>query len=159
MNEREPQITAAEAQQTIDSLESARSTAVSMLSPPTWLNALSASLFGIVTIGASLQSGSGVWTMVLFLSALAFITTYVYWLHESRKRGATAPLFPSRIASRMFYIGQAIFFTVVIFGSQALHDNGATWAPYAAAIVNAAVFSYLMHYYPSTEWGRKAAPK
>ena len=159
MNQREPQITADEARESIERLENARSIAVGTLRPPKWLNALSALLFGILTMGSSLQSGSGVWTVVLFSSALAFIATYVYWLHESRRLGATARLFPSRFASRMFYVGQGIFFAAVILGSHALHDNGAAWAPYAAAIVNAAVFSYLLHCYPSIEWGTKAATK
>lgn len=157
MDEHESRVSANEAKKSLEGLKRAQSEVVSLLRPPIWLNALSGLVFGVVTIGASLQRGSGVWTAVLYVSVFAFISTYVYWLRECRRLGVKAKFFPSRTASRLFYIGQGIFFGVIVFGSQALHANGVTWAPYVAALINAAAFSYLLHWYPTTEWGTKAA--
>lgn len=159
MNEREPKITADEARSTLESLEGARSTAAKTLRPPMWLNAISSLLFGAVTIAASLQSGSAVWTSIMFFLAVAFVSTYGYWLRQCRKMGTTARIFPSGLASQLFYAAQAVFFGATIFGSQALYENGTVWAPYVAALVNSAVLSFLLHSYPTTEWGTRAVSK
>jgi len=95
----------------------------------------------------------------MFLSALAFISTYVYWLCQSRKMGTTAQFFPTGFASQVFYVAQAAFFATVIFGAKALYDGGMLWVPYVAAVVNGAVISFLMYNYPTTEWGAKAVSK
>jgi len=150
-------VSASEAQSTINMVENARSAAAKTLRPPMWLNGLISLLFGVLTIATSLRSDGSVSTLFLMLSAAAFILTVGYWLRLSKIRGATARMLPSGFSNLVFHVAQAAFFAIMIFGAKALYQNGVTWAPYAAALINGAALSYMLYNYPTTEWRVKAA--
>ena len=124
--------------------------------PPLWLNAISSVFFGIFTLSTLFQGGSGRQTIIMYVSAFAFMATYFVWHRRSQLLGATARIFPSSFAGRLFLIAQAVFYSSVILGSKELFDNGSLWVPYAAAIINGVVFAYLSYNYPTTEWDAKA---
>lgn len=159
MNNNEQQITANEAQATLDALESARNAAILPLRPPLWLNVVSALFLGVLTASYSLQSGSDPWTLAMYVSAIGIISTYVYWLRKSRTLGTTAKLIPRGVASKAFYTTQAVVYFLVMFGSKALYVDGMFWAPYLAAAINSVFFSFMLHNYPTTEWGKRMVSK
>jgi len=150
-------VNASEARSTIEMVESARSAAAKTLRPPKWLNVLSSLLFGVLTIATSLRSDGSVSTLFLMLSATAFVLTAVYWLRLCRNRGATTKMLPLGFTNLLFHAAQAAFFAIMIFGSKELYESGVTWAPYAAAFINAAALSYMLHNYPTNDWRVKAA--
>lgn len=153
------QITANEAQASLDALESARNAAILPLRPPLWLNVVSALLLGVLTASYSLRSASDPWALAMYVSVFGFIYTYVYWLRKSRSLGTTAKLIPRGVASKAFYAAQAVVYLFVIIGSKALYVDGMSWVPYLAAAINGVFFSVMLHNYPTTEWGQRMVSK
>ena len=169
----ENQVTTAEAQSALESLNKIGNETISSLRPPLWLITMISLLCGIFTFSFAVTEGENHWALGMWLSGIAVVLLVLFWMYSERLLGVRAPLLPPSGSGKVFMALQALFFAVVMFagreatvyGRPEIRLEGAfpiadlPPAPYVAAIIVGLSTAYLTYKYPTNEWVQKGVSK
>ena len=169
----ENQITTAEAQSALESLNKIGNETISSLRPPLWLITMLSLLCGIFTFSFAVTEGENHWALGMWLSGIAVVLLVLFWMYSARLLGVRAPVLPPSGSGKVFLALQALFFAVVMFVGR-----GATlWgrpetrlegdfpisdlplAPYIAAVIVSLSVAYLTYKHPTNEWVQQDASR
>ena len=162
----EKQITNAEAQSALESLNKIETETISSLRPPLWLVTILSLLCGIFTFSLAVTEHENSWGLVMWLSAISVVLLVLFTRYSERLLGVRVPLLPPSGSGKVFVALQALFFTVVMFGGREATLSGKPetrldgafpiadlpLAPYIAAIIVSLSVAYLTYKYPTNEW-------
>ncbi len=162
----EKQITNAEAQSALESLNKIETETISSLRPPLWLVTILSLLCGIFTFSFAVTEGENHWALGMWLSGIAVVLLVLFTRYSERLLGVRVPLLPPSGSGKVFVALQALFFTVVMLGGREATLSGRPetrvegafpiadlpLAPYIAAIIVSLSVAYLTYKYPTNEW-------
>ena len=162
----EKQITNAEAQSALESLNKIETETISSLRPPLWLVTILSLLCGIFTFSLAVTEGENHWALGMWLSAISVVLLVLFTRYSERLLGVRVPLLPPSGSGKVFVALQALFFTVVMLGGREATLSGRPetrvegafpiadlpLAPYIAAIIVSLSVAYLTYKYPTNEW-------
>ena len=162
----EKQITNAEAQSALESLNKIETETISSLRPPLWLVTILSLLCGIFTFSLAVTEGENHWALGMWLSGIAVVLLVLFTRYSERLLGVRVPLLPPSGSGKVFVALQALFFTVVMLGGREATLSGRPetrlegafpiadlpLAPYIAAIIVSLSVAYLTYKYPTNEW-------
>ena len=162
----EKQITNAEAQSALESLNKIETETISSLRPPLWLVTILSLLCGIFTFSLAVTEGENHWALGMWLSAISVVLLVLFTRYSERLLGVRVPLLPPSGSGKVFVALQALFFAVVMFGGREATLSGRPetrlegafpiadlpLAPYIAAIIVSLSVAYLTYKYPTNEW-------
>ena len=162
----EEQITKAEAQSALESLNKIEKETISSLRPPLWLVTILSLLCGIFTFSLAVTEHENSWGLVMWLSTISLVLLVLFTRYSERLLGVRVPLLPPSGSGKVFVALQALFFAVVMFGGREATLSGRPetrlegafpiadlpLAPYIAAIIVSLSVAYLTYKYPTNEW-------
>lgn len=136
-----------EAKEALDSIAAANRVAFESVSPPFWLRIMLALLIGALTIFSAWSSGSGLWTLVMLVTLVLIMLTFVsfYWVLCSK--GIKLLINPNNTTDKVISLVGSFVSACLLMISIELYRNGYTWVPYVAAVFNFTLVLYLMHKY------------
>jgi hypothetical protein len=169
----ENQITTAEAQSALESLNKIGNETISSLRPPLWFITITSLLCGILTFSLAVTEHENSWGLGVWLSGIAVVLLVLFWMYSARLLGVRAPLLPPSGSGKVFLLLQTLFFAVVVFvgreatvaGRPETRLEGAfpiadlPLAPYIAAVIVSLSVAYLTYKYPTNEWVQQNASK
>lgn len=162
----EEQITKAEAQSALESLNKIEKETISSLRPPLWLVTILSLLCGIFTFSLAVTEHENSWGLVMWLSTISLVLLVLFTRYSERLLGVRVPLLPPSGSGKVFVALQALFFAVVMLGGREATLSGRPetrlegafpiadlpLAPYIAAIIVSLSVAYLTYKYPTNEW-------
>ena len=162
----EEQITNAEAQSALESLNKIERDTISSLRPPLWLVTILSLLCGIFTFSLAVTEHENSWALVMWLSTISLVLLVLFTRYSERLLGVRVPLLPPSGSGKVFVALQALFFAVVMLGGREATLSGRPetrvegafpiadlpLAPYIAAIIVSLSVAYLTYKYPTNEW-------
>ena len=169
----ENQITTAEAQSALESLNKIGNETISSLRPPLWFITITSLLCGILTFSLAVAEHENLWGLGVWLSGIAVVLLVLFWMYSARLLGVRAPLLPPSGSGKVFLLLQTLFFAVVMFVGREATVSGRPetrlegafpiadlpWAPYIAAVIVSLSVAYLTYKYPTNEWVQQDASK
>ena len=167
------QITTAEAQSALESLNKIGNETISSLRPPLWLITMISLLCGIFTFSFAVAEHENSWGGGMWLSGISVVLLVLLTRYSERLLGVRGPLLPPSGSGKVFLALQALFFAVVMFvgrgatvaGRPETRLEGAfpiadlPLAPYIAAVIVSLSVAYLTYKYPTNEWVQQGASK
>ena len=162
----EEQITNAEAQSALESLNKIEKETISSLRPPLWLVTILSLLCGIFTFSLAVTEHENSWALVMWLSSISVVLLVLFTRYSDRLLGVRVRLLPPSGSGKVFVALQALFFAVVMLGGREATLSGRPetrlegafpiadlpLAPYIAAIIVSLSVAYLTYKYPTNEW-------
>ena len=169
----ENQITTAEAQSALESLNKIGNETISSLRPPLWLITMVSLLCGIFTFSFAVSEHENSWGGGMLLSGISVVLLVLFARYSERLLGVRGPLFPSSGSGKVFLALQTLFFAVVMFVGREATVSGRPetrlegafpiadlpLAPYIAAVIVSLSVAYLTYKYPTNEWVQQGASK
>ena len=169
----ENQITTAEAQSALESLNKIGNETISSLRPPLWFITTISLLCGILTFSLAVAEHENLWGLGVWLSGIAVVLLVLFWMYSARLLGVRAPLLPPSGSGKVFLLLQTLFFAVVMFVGREATVSGRPetrlegafpiadlpLAPYIAAVIVSLSVAYLTYKYPTNEWVQQDASK
>ena len=169
----EEQITNAEAQSALESLNKIEKETISSLRPPLWLVTILSLLCGIFTFSLAVTEHENSWALVMWLSTISLVLLVLFTRYSERLLGVRVPLLPPSGSGKVFVALQALFFAVVMLGGREATLSGRPetrlegafpiadlpLAPYIVAIIFSLGVAYLTYKHPTNEWVQKDASK
>ena len=169
----ENQITTAEAQSALESLNKIGNETISSLRPPLWLITMLSLLCGIFTFSFAVTEGENHWALGMWLSGISLVLLVLFARYSARLLGVRGLVFPPSGSGKVFLALQTLFFAVVVFvgreatlwGSPETRLEGdfpsadLPLAPYIAAVIVSLSVAYLTYKYPTNEWVQQDASK
>ena len=169
----EKQITTAEAQSALESLNKIGNETILQLRPPLWFITMISLLCGIFSFSLMAAEHENSWALGMWLSGISVVLLVLLARYSERLLGVRAPFLPHSGSGKVFFLLQALFFAVVMFagreatvyGRPEIRLEGAfpiadlPPAPYVAAIIVSLSTAYLTYKYPTNEWGQKGVSK
>ena len=169
----ENQITTAEAQSALESLNKIGNETISSLRPPLWLITMISLLCGIFTFSFAVTEGENHWALGMWLSGISLVLLVLFARYSARLLGVRGLVFPPSGSGKVFLALQALFFAVVMFVGREATVSGRPeirlegdfpiadlpLAPYIAAVIVSLSVAYLTYKYPTNEWVQQDASK
>ena len=169
----ENQITTAEAQSALESLNKIGNETISSLRPPLWLITMISLLCGIFTFSFAVTEGENHWALGMWLSGISLVLLVLFARYSARLLGVRGLVFPPSGSGKVFLALQALFFAVVMFVGREATVSGRPeirlegdfpiadlpLAPYIAAVIVSLSVAYLTYKYPTNEWVQQGASK
>ena len=169
----ENQITTAEAQSALESLNKIGNETISSLRPPLWLITMVSLLCGIFTFSFAVSEHENSWGGGMLLSGISVVLLVLFARYSERLLGVRGPLLPPSGSGKVFLLLQTLFFAVVMFvgreatvtGRPETRLEGAfpiadlPLAPYIAAVIVSLSVAYLTYKHPTNEWVQQGASK
>ena len=169
----ENQITTAEAQSALESLNKIGNETISSLRPPLWLITMLSLLCGIFTFSFAVSEHENSWGGGMLLSGISVVLLVLFARYSERLLGVRGPLFPPSGSGKVFLALQALFFAVVMFVGREATVSGRPetrlegafpiadlpLAPYIAAVIVSLSVAYLTYKHPTNEWVQQDASK
>ena len=169
----ENQITTAEAQSALESLNKIGNETISSLRPPLWLITMLSLLCGIFTFSFAVSEQENSWGGGMWLSGILVFGLLLLWMYSARLLGVRAPVLPPSGSGKVFMALQALFFAVVMLVGRGATVSGRPeirlegdfpiadlpLAPYIAAVIVSLSVAYLTYKYPTNEWVQQDASK
>ena len=169
----ENQITTAEAQSALESLNKIGNETISSLRPPLWLITMISLLCGIFTFSFAVTEGENHWALGMWLSGISLVLLVLFARYSARLLGVRGLVFPPSGSGKFFLALQALFFAVVMFVGREATVSGRPeirlegdfpiadlpLAPYIAAVIVSLSVAYLTYKYPTNEWVQQDASK
>jgi len=169
----ENQITTAEAQSALESLNKIGNETISSLRPPLWLITMVSLLCGIFTFSFAVTEGENHWALGMWLSGISLVLLVLFARYSARLLGVRGLVFPPSGSGKVFLALQALFFAVVMFVGREATVSGRPeirlegdfpiadlpLAPYIAAVIVSLSVAYLTYKYPTNEWVQQDASK
>jgi len=167
------QITTAEAQSALESLNKIGNETISSLRPPLWLITMISLLCGIFTFSFAVAEHENSWGGGMWLSGISVVLLVLLTRYSERLLGVRGPLLPPSGSGKVFLLLQTLFFAVVMFVGREATVSGRPetrlegafpiadlpWAPYIAAVIVSLSVAYLTYKYPTNEWVQQDASK
>ena len=110
----ENQVTTAEAQSALESLNKIGNETISSLRPPLWLITMLSLLCGIFTFSMAVTEQENHWALGAWLSGIAVVLLVLFWVYSARLLCIRAPLLPPSGSGKVFFALQALFYAVVM---------------------------------------------
>ena len=169
----ENQITTAEAQSALESLNKIGNETISSLRPPLWLITMLSLLCGIFTFSFAVSEHENDWALGALLSGISLVLLVLFARYSERLLGVRGPLLPPSGSGKVFLALQALFFAVVmgvgreatVAGRPESRLEGAfpiadlPLAPYIAAVIVSLSVAYLTYKHPTNEWVQQDASR
>ena len=169
----ENQITTAEAQSALESLNKIGNETMSSLRPPLWLITMISLLCGIFTFSFAVTEGENHWALGMWLSGISLVLLVLFARYSARLLGVRGLVFPPSGSGKVFLALQALFFAVVMFVGREATVSGRPetrlegafpiadlpLAPYIAAVIVSLSVAYLTYKHPTNEWVQQDASK
>ena len=169
----ENQITTAEAQSALESLNKIGNETISSLRPPLWFITTISLLCGILTFSFAVSEHENSWGGGMLLSGISVVLLVLFARYSERLLGVRGPLLPPSGSGKVFLLLQTLFFAVVMFvgreatisGRPETRIEGAfpiadlPLAPYIAAVIVSLSIAYVTYKYPTNEWVQQDASK
>ena len=169
----ENQITTAEAQSALESLNKIRNETISSLRPPLWLITMISLLCGIFTFSFAVTEGENHWALGMWLSGISLVLLVLFARYSARLLGVRGLVFPPSGSGKVFLALQALFFAVVMFVGREATVSGRPetrlegafpiadlpLAPYIAAVIVSLSVAYLTYKHPTNEWVQQDASR
>ena len=169
----ENQITTAEAQSALESLNKIGNETISSLRPPLWLITMLSLLCGIFTFSFAVSEHENSWGGGMLLSGISVVLLVLFARYSERLLGVRGPLLPPSGSGKVFLLLQTLFFAVVmvvgreatVAGRPEIRLEGAfpiadlPLAPYIAAVIVSLSVAYLTYKYPTNEWVQQDASR
>ncbi|NVJ51843.1 MAG: hypothetical protein HWE11_15735, partial [Gammaproteobacteria bacterium] len=116
-----------EAKEALDSIAAANRVAFESVSPPFWLRIMLALLIGALTIFSAWSSGSGLWTLVMLVTLVLIMLTFVsfYWVLCSK--GIKLLINPNNTTDKVISLVGSFVSACLLMISIELYRNGYTW--------------------------------
>ena len=169
----ENQITTAEAQSALESLNKIGNETISSLRPPLWLITMISLLCGIFTFSFAVSEHENSWGGGMLLSGISVVLLVLFARYSERLLGVRGPLLPPSGSGKVFLLLQTLFFAVVMFVGREATVSGRPetrlegafpiadlpWAPYIAAVIVSLSVAYLTYKHPTNEWVQQDASR
>jgi len=169
----ENQITTAEAQSALESLNKIGNETISSLRPPLWFITTISLLCGILTFSFAVSEHENSWGGGMLLSGISVVLLVLFARYSERLLGVRGPLLPPSGSGKVFLLLQTLFFAVVmvvgreatVAGRPEIRLEGAfpiadlPLAPYIAAVIVSLSVAYLTYKYPTNEWVQQDASR
>tara|TARA_B100001079_G_scaffold263214_1_gene266171 strand:+ start:588 stop:1106 length:519 start_codon:yes stop_codon:yes gene_type:complete len=169
----ENQITTAEAQSALESLNKIGNETISSLRPPLWLITMLSLLCGIFTFSFAVTEGENHWALGMWLSGISLVLLVLFARYSARLLGVRGLVFPPSGSGKVFLALQALFFAVVMFVGREATVSGRPeirlegdfpiadlpLAPYIAAVIVSLSVAYLTYKHPTNEWVQQDASR
>ena len=169
----ENQITTAEAQSALESLNKIGNETILQLRPPLWLITMITLLCGIFNFSLMAAEHENSWALVMWLSGISVVLLVLFWIYSARLLGVRTPLLPPSGSGKVFMALQALFYAVVMFVGRGATVSGRPeirlegdfpiadlpLAPYIAAVIVSLSVAYLTYKYPTNEWVQQDASR
>jgi hypothetical protein len=169
----ENQITTAEAQSALESLNKIGNETISSLRPPLWLITMLSLLCGIFTFSFAVSEHENSWGGGMLLSGISVVLLVLFARYSERLLGVRGPLLPPSGSGKVFLALQALFFAVVMFVGREATVSGRPetrlegafpiadlpLAPYIAAVIVSLSVAYLTYKHPTNEWVQQDASR
>ena len=169
----ENQITTAEAQSALESLNKIGNERILQLRRPLWLITMISLLCGIFSFSLIVAEHENSWALGMWLSGISVVLLVLLARYSERLLGVRAPFLPRSGSGKVFLLLQALFFAVVMFvgreatvyGRPEIRLEGAfpiadlPLTPYVAPIIVGLSTAYLTYKYPTNEWVQEADSK
>ena len=169
----EKQITTAEAQTALESLNKIGNETISSLRPPLWLIIIMSLLCGIFTFSWCAAEHENMWALGMWLSGISIFLLVLFCRYSERLLGVKGKLLPFSGSGKIFIGLQMLFFALVmtagregtLLGRPETRLEGAfpisdlPLAPYIAAIIVSLGVAYLTYKHPTNEWVQEDASK
>ena len=169
----ENQITTAEAQSALESLNKIGNETISSLRPPLWLSTMLSLVCGIFTFSFAVSEHENSWGGGMLLSGISVVLLVLFARYSERLLGVRGPLLPPSGSGKVFLALQALFFAVVMFVGREATVSGRPetrlegafpiadlpLAPYIAAVIVSLSVAYLTYKYPTNEWVQQDASR
>ena len=169
----ENQITTAEAQSALESLNKIGNETISSLRPPLWLITMISLLCGIFTFSFAVTEGENHWALGMWLSGISLVLLVLFARYSARLLGVRGLVFPPSGSGKVFLALQALFFAVVMFVGREATVSGRPetrlegafpiadlpLAPYIAAVIVSLSVAYLTYKHPTNEWVQQDASR
>ena len=169
----ENQITTAEAQSALESLNKIGNETISSLRPPLWFITITSLLCGIFTFSMAVTEGENHWALGMWLSGISLVLLVLFARYSARLLGVRGLVFPPSGSGKVFLALQALFFAVVMFVGREATVSGRPetrlegdfpiadlpLAPYIAAVIVSLSVAYLTYKHPTNEWVQQDASK
>ena len=167
------QVTTAEAQSALESLNKIGNETISSLRPPLWLITMLSLLCGIFTFSFAVSEHENSWGGGMLLSGISVVLLVLFARYSERLLGVRGPLLPPSGSGKVFLALQALFFAVVMFVGREATVSGRPetrlegafpiadlpLAPYIAAVIVSLSVAYLTYKHPTNEWVQQDASK
>ena len=167
------QITTAEAQSALESLNKIGNETISSLRPPLWLITMISLLCGIFTFSFAVAESENLWHLGMWLSGISFVLLVLLTKYSECLLGVRFPSLPASGSGKVFVALQALFYAVVMFVGRGATVSGRSetrlegafpiadlpLAPYIAGVIVGLSVAYLTYKYPTNEWVRQDASK
>ena len=162
----EEQITRAEAQSALESLNKIEKETISSLRPPLWLVTILSLLCGIFTFSLAVTEAENHWALGMWLSAISVVLLVLFTRYSERLLGVRVRLLPPSGLGKVFVALQMLFLAVVMRVGREFTLSGRPeirlegnfpiadlpLAPYIAAIIVSLSVAYLSYKHPTNEW-------
>ena len=169
----ENQITTAEAQSALESLNKIGNETISSLRPPLWLITMLSLLCGIFTFSFAVSEHENSWGGGMLLSGISVVLLVLFARYSERLLGVRGPLLPPSGSGKVFLLLQTLFFAVVMFVGREATVSGRPetrlegafpiadlpLAPYIAAVIVSLSVAYLTYKHPTNEWVQQDASR
>ena len=169
----ENQITTAEAQSALESLNKIGNETMSSLRPPLWFITMLSLLCGILTFSLAVAEHENSWGLGVWLSGIAVVLLVLFWMYSARLLGVRTPVLPPSGSGKVFLALQVLFYAVVMFVGREATVSGRPetrlegafpiadlpLAPYIAAVIVSLSVAYLTYKYPTNEWVQQDASR
>ena len=169
----EKQITTAEAQSALESLNKIGNETISSLRPPLWLIIIMSLLSGILTFSMCAAEHENMWALGMWLSGIPIFLLVLFRIYSERLLGVRGKSLPSSGSGKVFLGLQVLFFAVVMFVGRAATVAGRPetrlegafpiadlpLAPYIAAVIVSLSVAYLTYKHPTNEWVQQDASR
>ncbi len=96
------QMSSAEAQAALATIEKAESETIASLRPPLWLITMISLLCGIFTFSFAVTEGENHWALGAWLSGIAVVLLVLFWMYSARLLGVRAPVLPPSGSGKFF---------------------------------------------------------
>ena len=106
----EKQVTTAEAQSALESLNKIGNETISSLRPPLWLIIIMSLLCGIFTFSMAAAEHENMWALGIWLSGISILLLVLFCRYSERLLGVKGKLLPSSGSGKVFVGLQVLFF-------------------------------------------------
>ena len=148
------EISAAEAQSSLASVNEIKGKTNQNLRMPLWLNYVASCSYGMGVFSWASARHENQWMLGVIFCAIVFALTLVFYMWSQRLLGIKPKTLPKSKAESVFGLSIGIFFVAVINLTRYFSINGVEYAAYIGGIIATLALGYFNHQFPSGEFRR-----
>ena len=146
------EISAAEAQSSLASVNEIKDKTNQNLRMPLWLNFVASFSYGMGVFSWASTRHENQWMLGVIFCAIVFALTLVFYMWSQRLLGIKPKIRPKNKKDWVFGLSIGIFFIAVINLTRYFSINGVEYAAYIGGIIATLTLGYLNHQFPSGEY-------